>query len=94
VNLEKGNQVSADNRQPAETWEFENNHPNCDTGGSGKKAGDSKAIATQIAELSIRGHAVHQLKGGGYLVCKYGHTFHAVDFGELQAFALKLGVAR
>ena len=26
----------------------------------------SKAIATQVAELAIRGHAVHQLKDGGY----------------------------
>ena len=26
----------------------------------------SKAIATQFAELAIRGHAVHQLKDGGY----------------------------
>ena len=54
----------------------------------------SKAIATQIAELAIRGHAVHQLKDGGFLVCKYGHTFHAIDFVELQAFARRLGVSQ
>lgn len=54
----------------------------------------SKAIAMQIAELAIRGHAVHQLKDGGFLVCKYGHTFHAVDFAELQAFARRLGVSQ
>ena len=53
----------------------------------------SKAIATQVAELAIRGHAVHQLKDGGFLVCKYGHTFHANDFAELQAFARRLGVS-
>lgn len=53
-----------------------------------------KAIATQVAELAIRGHAVHQLKDGGFLVCKYGHTFHAVDFVELQAFARRLGVSQ
>lgn len=53
-----------------------------------------KAQATQIAELAIRGHAVHRLKDGGFLVCKYGHTFHAVDFVELQAFARKLGVSK
>ena len=52
----------------------------------------SKAIATQVAELAIRGHAVHQLKDGGFLVCKYGLTFHAVDFAALQAFARRLGV--
>ena len=54
----------------------------------------SKAIATQVAELAIRGHAVHQLKNGVFLVCKYGHTFHANDFTELQAFARRLGVSQ
>ncbi len=54
----------------------------------------SKAIATQVAELVIWGHAVHQLKDGGFLVCKYGHTFHAHDFAELQAFARRLGVSQ
>jgi len=53
---------------------------------------NSKAIATQIAQLAIAGHAVHALAKGGYLVCKYGHTFHADDFAELQAFARRLGV--
>lgn len=52
----------------------------------------SKAIATQVAQLALRGHAVHQLKNGGFLVCKYGHTFHANDFAELKAFARRLGV--
>ena len=54
----------------------------------------SKAIATQIAKLAIRGHAVHQLKDGGFLVCKYGHTFHAIDFADLQAFARRFGVSQ
>ncbi len=53
-----------------------------------------KAIATQMAELASRGHAVHLLKAGGFLVCKYGHTFHAIDFAELQAFAHRLGVSQ
>ena len=54
----------------------------------------SKAIATQIAELAIAGHAVHTLANGGYLVCKYGQTFHAADFAELQGFAHRLGVTK
>ena len=54
----------------------------------------SKAIATQVAELAIRGHSVHQLRDGGFLVCKYGHTFQAIDFAELQAFARRLGVTK
>ena len=53
-----------------------------------------KAITTQLAQFAIRGHAVHQLKDGGFLVCKYGHTFHANDFAELQAFARRLGVSQ
>lgn len=53
----------------------------------------SKAIATQIAELAIQGHAVHKLKDGGYLVCKYGYTHHASDFAALQCFARRLGVS-
>ena len=54
----------------------------------------SKAIATQVAQLAIRGHAVHQLKDSGFLVCKYGYTFHAIDFAELKAFARRLGVSQ
>jgi hypothetical protein len=54
----------------------------------------SKAIATQAAELAIRGHAVHQLKDGGFLVCKYGQIFHANGFAELQAFTRRLGVSQ
>ena len=54
----------------------------------------SKAIATQVAELAIRGHQVHQLKDGGYLVCKYGYCYEAKDFAELQAFARRLGVTQ
>lgn len=53
-----------------------------------------KALATQIAQLAMRGHAVHQLKDGGFLVCKYGHTYHAPDFADLQAFARRLGVSQ
>ena len=54
----------------------------------------SKGIATQIAHLAMAGHAVHQLKGGGFLVCKYGYTYHAPTFEALQAFSRKLGVTQ
>ena len=54
----------------------------------------SKAIATQVAELALRGHEVHQLTDGGYLVCKYGYTHHAPDFEALQAFARRLRVTQ
>lgn len=53
-----------------------------------------KAIAAQVAQLAIRGHAVHQLKDGGFLVCKYGYCYAASDFADLQAFARRLGVSQ
>ncbi len=52
----------------------------------------SKAVATLIALLAIHGHAVHQLKAGGFLVCNYRYSHHAANFDALQAFARKLGV--
>jgi hypothetical protein len=57
------------------------------------QAPDPKAMAAQIAHLTIAGHAVHKLADGGYLVCKYGYTHHASDFAALQCFARRLGVS-
>lgn len=68
------------------------NHTNDLDFATGERPG--KAIATQIAQLAIAGHAVHQLADGGYWVCKYGYTHHAKDFEALQAFARKLGVTQ
>ena len=53
-----------------------------------------KAIATQIAELALAGHTVHQLQCGDFLVCKWGYSHYAQDFEALQAFAQKLGVSK
>ena len=53
-----------------------------------------KAIATQIAELALAGHTVHQLQCGDFLVCKWGYSHYAQDFQALQAFAQKLGVSK
>ena len=53
-----------------------------------------KAVAAQVAQLAIRGHAVHPLKDGGFLVCKYGYCYAASDFADLQAFARRLGVSQ
>ena len=53
-----------------------------------------KVIATQVAQLAIRGHAVHPLKDGGFLVCEYGYCYAASDFADLQAFARRLGVSQ
>ncbi|MDT7514678.1 hypothetical protein [Rhodoferax mekongensis] len=56
------------------------------------EAAHQKLITTQIAKLALAGHAVHQLKAGGFMVCKYGLTKFCRDFAELHAFAVKLGV--
>ena len=53
-----------------------------------------KAIVTQIAELALAGHTVHELRCGDFLVCKYGYTHYAQDFEALQAFARRLGVSK
>jgi hypothetical protein len=54
----------------------------------------SKAVATQIAELALAGHAVHKLQCSDFLVCKYGYSHYAQDFDALQAFARRLGVSK
>jgi hypothetical protein len=53
-----------------------------------------KALETLIAQLAMRGHAVHQLKDGGFMVCKYGYSHHAPDFDALEAFSRRLGVVQ
>jgi len=53
-----------------------------------------KAVVTLIAQLALAGHAVHQLRGGDFIVCKYGLTRHCQDFSELQEFAKRLGVTK
>ena len=62
------------------------------TDGAINQAHDGKAIATQLAHLTIAGHHVHQGGAGDYSVCKYGMTRYCKDFAELQDFAKQLGV--
>jgi hypothetical protein len=54
----------------------------------------AKAVFTQIAELALAGHSVHELSGGAFLVTKYGLAKHCEDFEELQLFARKLGASK
>jgi hypothetical protein len=53
----------------------------------------SKAIATQIAEFAMAGHAVHQLVNGGYSVTRWDLARHCADFAELQSLARQMGVS-
>ena len=51
-----------------------------------------KAESTLRALLALAGHSVHPMRDGGYLVAKWGYTYHADDLADLQAFAMRLGV--
>ena len=82
-----GNGLTADNSQPAKTFTQSTNALNFATG---KRI--SKAESSLCAMLALAGHAVHSLKNGGYLVCKWGYTHHAGDLDALKAFAVRLGV--
>ena len=83
----KGNGLDAANIQPAKTHTQDTNDLDFATG-----ARHSKAESNLCAMLALAGHAVYPLKDGGYLVCKYGYTHHAVDLEALHAFAVRLGV--
>lgn len=63
------------------------------TDGAIKKAlgGGVADIATQIAQLAITGHAVHQANDGHFLVRRDGMTPYCKDFAELHAFAKQVG---
>jgi hypothetical protein len=80
------NGLTADNSQPAETYTQDTNDLNFATG-----TRRSKAVATQIAELALTGHAVHKGCSGDFLVCKNGMSRYCQDLDELVAFACKLG---
>ena len=72
-----------------EGFDTDTNAPDSATGSQ-----NSKAIATQIAELALAGYAVHKLCCNNFLVCRFGHSHYAQDFQILQAFARKLVVSK
>ena len=87
MNATNCNGMTTPHSHPAETNTLNTNDLDFPTGQRQRKA-----VLTQIAELCIAGHAVHELRCGGFLVCKYGLSYYAQDFEALQAFAKKLGV--
>ncbi len=64
TSLKKGKALGACNTKGLKTDTRESNYA--------AQKPNSKVISTQIAELALRGHAVHQMIDGGFLVCKYG----------------------
>lgn len=65
------------------------NTPNFATGNQ-----NSKAIATQIAELALAGYAVHKLRCDDFLICRHDHSHYAQDLQALQVFVRKLVVRK
>jgi len=53
-----------------------------------------KHEALLTAALALRGHAVHKLASGGFLVCWQGHSRKCGDLESLQAFARQVGAVR
>ncbi len=51
------------------------------------------SAALIILQLAKKGHHVHRLDTGGYLVANWGYTLHCPGLAELQAFARKVGAA-
>ena len=51
-----------------------------------------KETATWIAKLALASHAVHKLKNGDFICCKYNLSYYAKNFDDLKAFAIKLGL--
>lgn len=58
-----------------------------------ERAAFDKRIATVRAQLALRGHAVHLLAEGGYLVVWRGLSRECRDLGELEAHARRVGGA-
>ena len=83
----KGNGLTADNSQPAETNTQNTNDLDFATGSR-----NSKEESNMIARLAMAGHSVHPLREDGYLVSKWGYVFHADDLDDLEAFAVRVGV--
>lgn len=50
-----------------------------------------KRVATLIAQLALRGHVVHRIQGGGFLVTRHSMHRHCVDVESLEAFARQVG---
>lgn len=52
----------------------------------------AKCLATLKAQFALRGHQVHELASGGFLVVWRGHSRHCGDMDSLVAFARQVGV--
>lgn len=62
--------------------------------GPGADAPHEKHAATLIAQFARTGATVHRLDGGGFLVCRWGHSKACADLRELSEFAKRTGVTQ
>lgn len=60
----------------------------------GEPTDQSKRTATLKAQFALKGHAVHRLEGGAFLVTRWGLVRACRDLDELETFARQIGVAR
>lgn len=55
-------------------------------------ADGGKLQATLIAAFALKGHAVYELAGGGFLVSRVGPTIACPDLVALAAYGRQIGV--
>lgn len=53
----------------------------------------AKRLATLKAALALKGHEVHTLPDGAFLVARWGMTRRCAHLAELQAFAQQIGAS-
>lgn len=52
---------------------------------------ERKHEATLMAKLALRGHAVHRMVEGGYIVVFHGYVKRCADLDALEGFAVQVG---
>ena len=55
---------------------------------------ERKHEATLMAKLALRGHSVHRMVEGGYLVVFHGYVKRCADLMALEDFAKQVGAGR
>lgn len=51
-----------------------------------------KLLVGMIAAFALRGHTVHELADGGFLICRWGLSKYCACLSELQAAGRQMGV--
>lgn len=79
---------------PAPTDPFADQHTHAAIVMPAEKTGNSaKRLATLKAALALKGHEVHTLTDGAFLVARWGLTRRCADLAELQDFAQQIGAS-